>query len=160
MVISIIACIAKNRAIGFRNRLLYHIPEDLHRFRDLTTGHTVIMGRKTYDSLPHGALPHRRNIVLSRTLTEIDGCEVYPSLDKALVHCKGEGEIFIIGGESVYQYAVNKASRLYLTVVDDIPNQADAFFPPLDFRLWETESTEKHIYGKIEYTYRNLRKHE
>lgn len=160
MVISIIACIAQDGAIGFQNRLLYHIPEDLHRFRDLTTGHTIIMGRKTYDSLPHGALPHRRNIVLSQSRKEISGCETYPSLGEAIDHCKGEGEIFVIGGESVYRQAIDMASRLYLTVVEDTSTNADAYFPPIDAKHWETEHEEKHAYGNIQYTYRNLRRHE
>ncbi len=160
MVISIIACIDRGGAIGYRNRLLYHIPEDLHRFRDLTTGHTIIMGRNTYDSLPHGALPHRRNIVLTRSRKEISGCETYPSLEEALDHCQEEGEIFIIGGESVYRQGIDMASRLYLTVVEDTSKKADAFFPSLDSMRWETEYEEKHVCGNIQYTYRNLRRHE
>ena len=84
-MLSIIACISQtNRAIGYQNRLLYHIKSDLTRFRELTTGHTIIMGRKTYESLPNGALPHRRNIVVSNSMKEMEGCEVYPNLEAAL----------------------------------------------------------------------------
>lgn len=84
-MLSIIACISKdNRAIGYQNRLLYHLPSDMVRFRELTTGHTIVMGRKTFESLPNGALPHRRNIVVSKSLKEIDGGEVYPTLEEAL----------------------------------------------------------------------------
>ena len=80
-MLSIIACISKaNRAIGYQNRLLYHIQSDMTRFRELTTGHVIIMGRKTYESLPNGALPHRRNIVVSRSRKELPNCEVYASL--------------------------------------------------------------------------------
>ena len=115
-MICIIACISKdNRAIGYQNRLLYHLPSDMVRFRELTTGHTIIMGRKTFDSLPNGALPHRRNIVVSKSLKEIDGGEVYPTLEEALRAAQGDSlsapkedagiaspeESFIIGGESI-----------------------------------------------------------
>ena len=149
-MLSIIACISQsNRAIGYQNRLLYHIKSDLTRFRELTTGHTIIMGRKTYESLPNGALPHRRNIVVSRSMKEMEGCEVYPNLDAALKAAEGEfGETFIIGGESIYRQSLPAARKLYLTVVDDTeikndtaanatPQQADAFFPEINPEEWE-----------------------
>lgn len=149
-MLSIIACISQtNRAIGYQNRLLYHIKSDLTRFRELTTGHTIIMGRKTYESLPNGALPHRRNIVVSRSMKEMEGCEVYPNLDAALKAADGEfGETFIIGGESIYRQSLPAARKLYLTVVDDTeinnnaaandaPQQADAFFPEINPEEWE-----------------------
>lgn len=138
-MLSIIACISQtNRAIGYQNRLLYHIKSDLTRFRELTTGHTIIMGRKTYESLPNGALPHRRNIVVSRSLKEMEGCEVYPNLEAALKAAEGEfGETFIIGGESIYRQSLPAAHKLYLTVVDDAPQQADAFFPEINPEEWE-----------------------
>lgn len=137
-MLSIIACISKaNRAIGYQNRLLYHIKSDLTRFRELTTGHTIIMGRKTYESLPNGALPHRRNIVVSRSMQEMEGCEVYPNLDAALKAAESPQEIFIIGGESIYRQSLPAAHKLYLTVVDDAPQQADAFFPEINPEEWE-----------------------
>lgn len=149
-MLSIIACISQtNRAIGYQNRLLYHIKSDLTRFRELTTGHTIIMGRKTYKSLPNGALPHRRNIVVSRSLKEMEGCEVYPNLEAALKAAEGEfGETFIIGGESIYRQSLPAARKLYLTVVDDTeinnnaaandaPQQTDAFFPEINPEEWE-----------------------
>lgn len=149
-MLSIIACISQtNRAIGYQNRLLYHIKSDLTRFRELTTGHTIIMGRKTYESLPNGALPHRRNIVVSRSLKEMEGCEVYPNLEAALKAAEGEfGETFIIGGESIYRQSLPAARKLYLTVVDDTeinnnaaandaPQQADAFFPEINPKEWK-----------------------
>ena len=149
-MLSIIACISKtNRAIGYQNRLLYHIKSDLTRFRELTTGHTIIMGRKTYESLPNGALPHRRNIVVSRSMKKLEGCEVYPNLEAALKAAEGEfGETFIIGGESIYRQSLPAARKLYLTVVDDTeinnnaaandaPQQADAFFPEINPEEWE-----------------------
>ena len=138
-MLSIIACISQtNRAIGYQNRLLYHIKSDLTRFRELTTGHTIIMGRKTYESLPNGALPHRRNIVVSRSMKELEGCEVYPNLDAALKAAEGKTEeTFIIGGESIYRQSLPAAHKLYLTVVDDAPQQADAFFPEINPEEWK-----------------------
>lgn len=138
-MLSIIACISKaNRAIGYQNRLLYHIKSDLTRFRELTTGHTIIMGRKTYESLPNGALPHRRNIVVSRSMKEMEGCEVYPNLEAALKAAEGKTEeTFIIGGESIYRQSLPAAHKLYLTVVDDTPQQADAFFPEINPEEWK-----------------------
>lgn len=148
-MLSIIACISQtNRAIGYQNRLLYHIKSDLTRFRELTTGHTIIMGRKTYESLPNGALPHRRNIVVSRRLKEMEGCEVYSNLEAALKAAEGEfEETFILGGESIYRQSLPAARKLYLTVVDDTtvndaainatPQQADAFFPEINPEEWE-----------------------
>lgn len=138
-MLSIIACISQtNRAIGYQNRLLYHIKSDLTRFRELTTGHTIIMGRKTYESLPNGALPHRRNIVVSNSMKEMKGCEVYPNLEAALKAAEGKTEeTFIIGGESIYRQSLPVARKLYLTVVDDTPQQADAFFPEINPEEWE-----------------------
>ena len=137
-MLSIIACISQtNRAIGYQNRLLYHIKSDLTRFRELTTGHAIIMGRKTYESLPNGALPHRRNIVVSRSMKEMEGCEVYPNLDAALKAAESPQEIFIIGGESIYRQSLHVARKLYLTVVDDAPQQADAFFPEINPEEWK-----------------------
>ena len=138
-MLSIIACISQtNRAIGYQNRLLYHIKSDLTRFRELTTGHTIIMGRKTYESLPNGALPHRRNIVVSRSMKEMEGCEVYPNLEAALKAAEGKTEeTFIIGGESIYRQSLPAAHKLYLTVVDDAPQQADAFFPEINPKEWK-----------------------
>lgn len=138
-MLSIIACISQiNRAIGYQNRLLYHIKSDLTRFRELTTGHTIIMGRKTYESLPNGALPHRRNIVVSRSMKKLEGCEVYPNLEAALKAAEGEfEETFIIGGESIYRQSLPAARKLYLTVVDDAPQQADAFFPEINPKEWK-----------------------
>lgn len=147
-MLSIIACISQtNRAIGYQNRLLYHIKSDLTRFRELTTGHAIIMGRKTYESLPNGALPHRRNIVVSNSMKEMEGCEVYPNLEAALKAAESPQEIFILGGESIYRQSLPVARKLYLTVVDDTtvndaainatPQQADAFFPEINPEEWK-----------------------
>ena len=153
MMISIIAAVAKNRAIGFENKLIYWLPNDLKRFKQLTTGHTIIMGRNTYDSLPKGALPNRRNVVLSRSAfipqpsalsphPSFPGCDVYPSLDEALQSCQPDEDIYIIGGARVYEQAIAIADRLCLTEVNDIPAQADTFFP--DYSDWQEEWRETH----------------
>ena len=134
-MLSIIACISRNRAIGYKNQLLYHIKSDMARFKELTMGHTIIMGRKTYESLPHGALPHRHNIVVSHTLGEVPGCEVCSSLEEAICLCNEEA--FIIGGDSIYQQAIPLADRLYITEVDDEPLHADTFFPEIDLSRWK-----------------------
>lgn len=144
MNINIIAAVAENRAIGYKNRLIYSISEDMQRFKALTTGHTIIMGRKTFESLPHGALPHRRNIVLSRKSRLLDGCEVANSLDEALQLCKvyNEKEVFIIGGAEVYRQAIGKANRLYLTEIKSVPDKADSYFP--DYSKWKIIHKEDH----------------
>ena len=150
-MISIIAAVAKNRAIGYKNKLIYWLPNDLKRFKALTTGHTIIMGRNTFLSLPKGALPNRRNIVLSRSFgseklkvknEKFPGCDVYASLEEALKHCAPEEDIYIIGGASVYKQALPLADRLCLTEIDDTPAEADTFFPSYDD--WKEESREDH----------------
>ena len=142
MRINIIAAVAKNRAIGFENKLIYWLPNDLKRFKALTTGHTIVMGRKTFESLPKGALPNRRNVVLTRTTKELPGCDVYPSLEEALKSCKPDEDIYIIGGARVYEQALPFADRLCLTEVDDTPKEADAFFP--DYSNWQIARKEEH----------------
>ena len=141
-MISIIAAVAKNRAIGFQNKLIYWLPNDLKRFKALTTGHTIIMGRKTFDSLPKGALPNRRNVVISRTQRELPGCDVYSSLDEALAHCSSDEDIYIIGGASIYEQALPLADRLCLTEISDTPESADAYFP--DYSTWRESWREDH----------------
>ena len=152
MMITIIAAVAKNRAIGYENKLIYWLPNDLKRFKALTTGHTIVMGRNTFLSLPKGALPNRRNIVLSRSTKELPGCDVYTSLEEALSHCTPDEDIYIIGGASVYRQALKMADRLCLTEVNDTPEKADTFFPPYDD--WKEERREDHpIDERHEYEY-------
>ena len=141
-MINMIAAVARNRAIGFENKLIYWLPNDLKRFKALTTGHTIIMGRNTYLSLPKGALPNRRNVVLSTTVSSLPGCEVYATLERALQSCQPDEDVYIIGGASVYERAMPLADRLCLTEVDDTPTQADAFFP--DYSGWHVEAKEAH----------------
>ena len=142
-MISIIAAVARNRAIGYKNKLIYWLPNDLKHFKALTTGHTIIMGRNTFLSLPKGALPNRRNIVLSRSAKAFENCDVYASLEDALQHCTPNEDIYIIGGASVYRQALKIADRLCLTEIDDTPEQADTFVPEYK-EEWKEESREDH----------------
>ena len=156
---SIIACISKkHRAIGYQNRLLYAIPSDMTRFRMLTTGHTIIMGRKTFESLPNGALPNRRNIVISKTKEQITGCEVFASLEEALAARKeaAEDECFIIGGASIYEQALPFADKLYLTIVEKEPEHADTFFPEINPAEWEVTEKEMRNENGLPFTFLTL----
>ena len=169
-MLSIIACISKgHRAIGYKNRLLYAIPSDMTRFRMLTTGHTIIMGRKTFESLPNGALPNRRNIVISKTREQITGCEVCSSLEEALAARKeavgnkktvGSKEVsdecFIIGGASIYEQALPFADKLYLTIVEKEPEQADTFFPEINPAEWEVKEKEMRNENGLPFTFLTL----
>lgn len=173
---SIIACISKvHRAIGYKNRLLYAIPSDMTRFRMLTTGHTIIMGRKTFESLPNGALPNRRNIVISKTKEQITGCEVCSSLEEALAARKEEvgskeaaaskeaigskevsDECFIIGGASIYEQALPFADKLYLTIVEKELEHADTFFPEINPAEWEVTEKEMRNENGLPFTFLTL----
>ena len=153
-MITIIAAINKNRGLGFENKLLYWLPNDLKRFKALTTGHTIIMGRKTFESLPKGALPNRRNIVLSKRNTIFPDAETFHSLEEALAHCAEEEDIYIIGGASLYAEAMPIANRLCLTEIEDADKEADAFFPPVDKNVWKEVNRETHpIDEKHTYAY-------
>ena len=138
MTISAVVAIAENYAIGKNNQLLWYLPNDLKQFKQITSGHTVIMGRKTYKSVGK-PLPNRRNIVITRQNVEIPGCVVVNSVEAALGLCTGEREVFIIGGAEIYKLALPLTNRIYLTIVHR-SFEADAFFPPISMREWiETE---------------------
>jgi dihydrofolate reductase len=155
MQINIIAAVSKNMAIGNENKLLYWLPNDLKRFKALTTGHTIVMGRKTFESLPKGALPNRRNVVLSRSLSVLPGAEVFADLASALGTCSADEEVYIIGGASIYIQAMPMADRLCLTEIDDITSNADAFFPEVSHEQWQEVWSESHdIDEKHAYRYR------
>ena len=158
-MLNIIACISKkHRAIGYQNRLLYTIPSDMTRFRMLTTGHVIIMGRKTFESLPNGALPNRHNIVISKTREQIAGCEVFGSLEEALEARKeaAEDECFIIGGASIYEQALPFADKLYLTIVEKEPAHADTFFPEINPAEWEVTEKEMRNENGLPFTFLTL----
>lgn len=142
-MITIIAAIAENGAIGNKGELVYHISADLKRFKALTTGHTVLMGRKTFQSLPKGALPDRRNIVLSRNADiEFPGAERFSSIEEALASCTENEHVFVIGGAEIYRQALPLADRLELTRIYAIPECADAFFPEINEDEWNMVASE------------------
>ena len=143
MIISLIAALGKNDEIGKGNKLLCHLPSDLKHFKAITSGHTIIMGRKTFESLPNGALPNRRNIVVSRnTQLQIESAEVYPSLDYALLKYINETEVFITGGAQIYAQALPVADKLYITRIHASFPEADVFFPPVDWNIWKETGRE------------------
>jgi dihydrofolate reductase len=137
-ILSIIVAIAQNNAIGKDNQLLWHISNDLKRFKRITAGHSVIMGKRTLLSLPSGPLPKRRNIVLSDKLTDCfgGGCETAFSIEDALKKVENENEVFIIGGGMVYEQFLPLADKMYLTIVEK-DFDADTFFSEIDFSEWE-----------------------
>ena len=138
MIISIIAAVAENRAIGKDNKLLWHLKADMRRFKHLTTGKMVVMGRKTYDSIGK-ALPNRINVVLSKdTSLKLENCLVFADLNAALRFAADRdlSEVFIIGGAQIYEQAMDIADKLYLTVVKCTPD-ADVYFPEYDIEDWD-----------------------
>lgn len=135
MTISIIVAIGENHAIGKNNQLLWHMPNDLKHFKDLTSGRTIIMGRKTFDSVGK-PLPRRRNIVVTRQDITIPGCEIVKSVEDGLALCKDEDEVFIGGGAEIYKLAMHLTDRIYLTIIHK-SFDADTFFPEIDKSEWE-----------------------
>jgi dihydrofolate reductase len=137
MTVSIIVAAGKNNEIGQGGKLLCHLPADLRHFKSITEKHTVVMGRRTYNSLPNGALPNRRNIIVSRnpSLT-IENAEVFSSIDSALIHSNSEEEVFIIGGAEIYRQCINFADKIYLTRIHTEFPEADTFFPEIDPAKW------------------------
>ena len=160
--IAIIAALGANsRAIGRENGLLWHIPEDMKRFKALTTGHPVIMGRKTWESLPEKfrPLPARANIVVTRDLAyEARGASIAGSLEEAIAKAKkeeGAVEIFVIGGGQLYAEALPIADRLYLTLVED-DKEGDVFFPPYADIFTKVIAEESHESGAFRYRWVEL----
>ena len=141
-MIVVIAAVAKNRVIGKDNQLLWHIPEDMAHFKALTRGCPVIMGRKTWESLPprFRPLPERRNIVISRQTRYVaEGAELASSLEEALALTAGQATAFVIGGEQIYHQAMAIADRLEITEVDLAP-EGDAWFPEISADTWQLTS--------------------
>ena len=147
-MISIIVAIAENNAIGKNNDLLWHLSDDLKRFKKLTTNHKIIMGKRTYESLPIRPLPNRTNIVITDIEGEnFDGAFSVYSIDKAKKMCDKSEECFIIGGGSVYKQFLPFADRLYITEVHN-SFEADTFFPEINKSEWKEMSREKHSKGE------------
>lgn len=158
--ISIIAAVADNYAIGKSNNLPWHLPADLKHFKKLTTGHVVVMGKRTFESLPSGPLPNRKNIVLTSVLSEGVNVGYFEadSLEDAIDLCEHEDEIFIIGGATVYKQSLDKVDKMYITWVHD-NFAADTFFPQFDVENWKeisrvdckADDKNPHDYSFVEY---------
>ena len=143
MTISIIAALAENNVIGKDNDLIWHLSEDLKHFKKLTSGHPVIMGRKTYESLPFKPLPKRKNIILSSQKKLIfEGATTVNSIEDALKECENEDEIFICGGAEIYESFLPYADKMYLTRVHK-SFEGDTFFPEIDYTIWEVDYISK-----------------
>lgn len=155
MSVNIIVAIAENNVIGKDNTLIWHLPADLKYFKQLTTGNTVIMGRKTYDSIGK-PLPNRRNVVITRNKDlKIDGCDLVNSLEEALDLTKTEENVFIIGGAQIYKEAMSVADKLYITEVKQ-QFDGDAFFPEIKKDQWEEILRDEHKAdekNKIDYSF-------
>ena len=146
-MISIIVAVAKNGVIGDKNSLLWHLREDMIHFRTTTSGHPVVMGRKTYDSIGR-PLPKRTNVVITRdTNLAIEGCSVVHSIEEAIAMFESTEEVFIIGGAQIYRQALPLADRIYLTVIDK-EYEGDTSFPEIDYSMWRECSREDFSRGE------------
>lgn len=155
-MISIIVAVSEDWGIGRNNELLWNIPEDLKRFKRLTMGNTIIMGKKTWESLPRRPLPGRKNVVLTDDLKEcVEGSVTAYSIEDALSKCDKGGEIFIIGGGSIYRQFMPIADRLYISHVHK-KAPADIYFPEIDLKIWKVVEKEDFPVSEtlaIPYTY-------
>lgn len=152
MIISIIAAVSENNVIGKDNTLIWHLPEDMKYFKEKTTGHIVITGRKNYESIPEKfrPLPNRTNIVITNQSNyNAPGAIVVNSIESALKKCKelGDKEIFIIGGAQIYMQTIDIAHKLYITKIHK-SFEGDAFFPKIDLTVWDETSSISHFSEK------------
>lgn len=145
MILSLIAAMSQNRVIGRAGGLPWKLPDDMKFFMRTTTGHTILMGRKTWESFPGGkALPNRRHLVISRQPDYIaQGAEVVATLDQALKLAAGDGEVFVIGGGQIYEQAIRRAQRIYLTLVHG-EVEGDVLFPRIDPLRWSIVDKQHH----------------
>ena len=144
-MISIIVAIAENYAIGKKGDLLCHMPADLKHFKEVTSGHTVMMGERTFLSLPKHPLPNRRNIVLTDVKGKtFDGAETVYNIDEMVNCINGDEEAFVIGGGMVYRQMMERADKLYITHIHHSWPDADTFFPEIDPKIWKQLSAERH----------------
>ena len=142
-MIIMIAAVAENNALGKNNDLLWHLPNDFKRFKTLTSGHHIIMGRKTFDSFPK-PLPNRTHIIISRDLTyKVEGCIVVDSIEKALAVCPKDQDSYIIGGGEIYKLGLSYADKLDLTRVHHT-FEADVYFPEIDRNEWQLTESKIH----------------
>ncbi len=161
MIISMIAAIGINREIGYKNDLLWHIPADLKRFKAITSGHTVIMGRRTFESIDSNPLPKRRNIIItSQKDYSARGIEIVHSIEEAVELVRADGEVFILGGATIYKQFLPCADKMYLTIVKK-EYRADTYFPEYDTDQWkiveQSDINDDQIAG-VEYSFLTLSK--
>lgn len=162
--LSLIVAVDQNNAIGKENQMLTHLPDDLKYFKQVTSGHSVIMGRKTFESLPKGALPNRRNIVITRnTELQYPGCEMVNSIEDAIVTASGEEEVFVMGGGIIYKETIDRADKLYITHIHHAFEEAEVYFPEIDLDVWKEvwredhPADEKHKYAFSFVQYEKIR---
>lgn len=146
-MVSIIVAIAQNGTIGDKNALLWHIKEDMRFFRTTTSGHAVVMGRKTFESLGSRPLPKRTNVVITRADREFEGALTAHSLEEAIAMVAGDEEIFIIGGAQIYAEALKVADRMYVTFIER-DYEGDTAFPAIDYDKWMLVASERHERGE------------
>jgi dihydrofolate reductase len=157
-MIILIAAVAENNALGKNNDLLWHLPKDFKRFKEITSGHHIIMGRKTFESFPK-PLPNRTHVIITRQKNYIyEGCIVVQDLEKAIAVCPKNETIFVIGGGEIYSQSIHLADQLDITRVHH-SFEADVYFPEIDLTIWELTSEvfnskdEKHLY---DYTFQTF----
>ena len=150
-MIILIAAVAENNALGKNNDLLWHLPKDFKRFKEITSGHHIIMGRKTFESFPK-PLPNRTHVIITRQKEYVcEGCIVVQDLEKAIAVCPKNDDIFVIGGGEIYSQSIHLADQLDITQVHH-SFEADVFFPEIDLEIWELTTEvvnlkdEKHPY--------------
>lgn len=142
-MITLIAAVAENNALGKDNQLLWHLPDDFKRFKNITSGHYIVMGRKTFEGFPK-PLPNRTHIIITRQKKyPSENCIVVDSLQKAILVCPKDEELFIIGGGEIYTQSIEIADKLDITRVHHTFD-ADTFFPEIDLNTWKLTSTEFH----------------
>ncbi len=152
-MISIIAAIGKNNELGVNNNLIWHIPEDLKYFKETTMNKMIVMGYKTYKSLPR-LLPGRRHVVLTHHVIDNDDVLVFNDVDNLINYLNDiNEEVFIIGGASLYQEFIDKASKLYLTEIDAIYEEADVYFPVFDMGQYKRKVLKKGNYNNLKYEF-------
>ncbi|ALM48725.1 diacylglycerol kinase [Flavobacterium psychrophilum] len=159
MTLTLIAAVAENNALGKDNKMMWHLPDDFKHFKSRTSGHHIIMGRKTFESFP-SALPNRTSVIITRQSDyKADGCIVVGSLDEAIAVSPKDEEVFIIGGGEIYNQSIDRADKLDLTRVHAEFPDADAYFPQIDESKWELSEAifhprdEKHAYEMTFQTY-------
>jgi dihydrofolate reductase len=154
--LSMIVAMAQNHTIGNENKLLFYLPNDLKRFKRITTGHAVIMGRKTFESLPNGALPNRRNIVITaQQNASFEGCETVHTVEEAIEAVHNEEEAFVIGGGTIYNQFYPRVSKIYLTMIHQ-DFEGDTFFPELNFTEWNVVLREDLVDERNNFSYSNI----